>query len=413
MTPVPQSGPNIDWLDEELRREKGVTAELSDTVDKQQVTLVDQAQRIMALETRLSKLQAQLVRIPEVEEALQRTREEVVLMLAELRQEQQKRETEFLRNRQAEREQVIRAVQEIQSELTRLGAVEQAVAVLRAEEQRINETVLRMRQELEALGRHLPRAEEARRGLADAIDKNAVAVSQTEAALEESRQVQHDHLSRLLLLEDASVRTGQQMAELQEMRRQLTDQQTELLENQRRAERARAQAMAEWGRRLEGYAHQLEGWSDQLRYFTDHHEKNRRVLREVQELAQEISQQQDRLRQLQRVAEEQLRRELREWRSENDRRWTQEVERHERYTEGQAERDEAQEQGLEDLAQLQADLAARLGSLDDRTSASRAELLADLANVKGIQQRLLQRLVDTVGKSVAELDGSLKEVEAQ
>jgi chromosome segregation ATPase len=411
MSPVPQSAPNIDWLDEELRREKGLTAELSDTVDKQQVALVDQAQRIMALETRLSKLQAQLVRIPEVEEALQRTREEVVLMLAELRQEQQKRETEFLRNRQAEREQVVRAVQEIQSELARLGAVEQSVAVLRAEEQRINETVLRMRQELESLGRHLPRAEEARRGLADAIDKNAVAVGQTEAALEESRQVQNDHLSRLLLLEDASVRTDQQMAELQEMRRQLTDQQTELLENQRRAERARAQAMAEWGRRLEGYAHQLEGWSDQLRYFTDHHEKNRRVLREVQELAQEISQQQDRLRQLQRVAEEQLRRELREWRSENDRRWTQEVERHERYAGGQAERDEAQDQALDHLAQLQADLAGRLGSLEDRTSSSRLGLLADLANVKGIQQRLLQKLIDTVGESVAELDGSLREEE--
>lgn len=411
MSPIPQSGANVDWLDEELRREKAVTAELRDTVDKQQVALVDQAQRIMTLEARLSRLQAQLVRIPEVEGALQHTREEIVLMLSELRQEQQKRETEFLRNRQAEREQDTRVLQEIQSELERLGPLEQATAVLQAEEQRLNETVLRMRQEIETLNGHLSRAEEARRALADSIDKNATAVRRAGAALEERQKVQDDHLSRLLLLEDASVRNEQQMAELQEMRRQLTDQQTELLENQRRAERARAQAMAEWARRLEVYAHQLEVWAEQLRYFTDDHEKNRRVLREIQELAQEISQQQDRLRQLQRIAEEQLRRELREWRSENDRRWTQEVERRQRNTEEQAERDDAQDQRLADLDQLRADAAARLGSLGDRLSASRVELLASLANLKGIQQRLLQGLVDISGRAMAEVDGSPEEEE--
>ena len=135
------------------------------------------------------------------------------------------------------------------------------------------------------------------------------------------------------------------------MRQEITTQQDELLEQQRRADHRRSQAMTEWGRKLEGYAHQLEGWADQLRYFTDQHEKNRRVLREIQELAREVSQQQDRLRQLQRIAEEQLRREIREWQSENDKRWAQETKRREAAAEAQADRDGAQEDRLVSLEQ--------------------------------------------------------------
>ena len=91
MTFVPPSSPNVRWIDEELRKEKAIVDDLRDTVAKQEVILVDQSQRILALEDRLAKLQAQTLRIPEVEESLQHTRDEIALMLSELREGQQKR----------------------------------------------------------------------------------------------------------------------------------------------------------------------------------------------------------------------------------------------------------------------------------------------------------------------------------
>lgn len=406
MNPVSQGGPNVSWLDEELRKEKAIVTELCELVDKQQVALVDQTQRIMALEGQLAKLQAQLLRIPEVEESLQHTRDQVVLMLSASQEEQQKRETEFLRNRRAEREQDVRAMQEIKVELQRFGSFEQAMAVRQAEEQRLNEAVLRMQQELEVIGSRLSQHEELSRQLQDTIGRNQVEIKQGEENRKEIQKNQQEHSARLLAAEDSVSKHEQQIAELREMRRAITEQQEELLENQRLAERTRAQAMAERGRRLEGYAHQLDVWADQLRHFSDQHERNRRVLRETQGLAQEISQQQDQLRQLQRVAEEQLRREFREWHRENDRRWAQEVERNERTTEAQAERDDKQEQRLSGIEHGQEDLAAMLESLSDRLKAIRTESLVNAEQTRQAQRSAWRNMAKILDDALAELGDS-------
>ncbi len=305
-----QSGPNTAWLDEELRKEKALVAELREVVARQQVAFVDQNGRITALESALAKLEGQIGRIPDVEEALEHTRDELVLRMAELRQERTKAEAEFLRNRQAEREMDARAIQEINLALGRIAPLEQGLAVREAEDVRLNEALLRLQQALDEVRRYNQRAEEGRRQLADAIEKNSIAIQQALQEIQEGKTQQRATLERIAPLEATSARLESQVAALQDMRKELTAQYDEFLELQRRSEAARAQTMTEWGRKLEGYAHQLEVWSDQIRFFADAHEKNRRVLREVQELAQEVSQGQDRLRQLQRIAEEQLRREF-------------------------------------------------------------------------------------------------------
>ena len=135
MTPIATSTPNTAWLDEELRKEKAVVSELRDVIDKQQVTIADQTQRILALEDRLTKLQGQLARVSEVEESQRHTRDELVLMISELRQDQQKRAAESMRNRMAEREQDLRSIQQLEVQLQRFEPLEQGMVVRQAEDQ--------------------------------------------------------------------------------------------------------------------------------------------------------------------------------------------------------------------------------------------------------------------------------------
>jgi chromosome segregation ATPase len=395
----PPSGPNASWLDEELRKEKALVQELRDTVARQQVAFVDQNQRVMALESALAKLEGQLARIPDVEQALEHTRDELVLRMAELRQERQKGETEFLRNRQKEREQDSRAIQEIMLALGRIGPLEQGLAVREAEDLRLNESLLRLDQALDEMRRHILRGEEARRQLADAIEKNAVAIQQAALGLEEDRKRQRATAERIPSIETTVNRLEQQVGALQDMRKELTAQYDEFLEILRRSEQTRAQTMTEWGRKLDGYAHQLEVWSDQIRFYGDQHEKNRAVLRAVQEVSQEVSQQQDRLRQLQRIAEEQLRRELLELRSELDRRWAREEQRRGAAAEAQS--------GLEDVQDKR--LAEAEGELEKQTAAL-DELSRRLAAVRGEQMRATEQLSSSHRHAWSALADALQEV---
>lgn len=387
---VVTSGPNLAWLDEELRKEKALVEELRNLVDKQQVMLVDQTQRILALEERVTKLQGQLGRIGEVEEALQHTRDEIVLLVSEMKQDSQKRETDSLRLRQAEREKDQRTIQEILAALERIAPLEQALAVRQAEDTRLNEAILRLQQDVQALGKVLGTIEEWRRQLLEGITKNALEIQKTQSEVADLRKGQQESASRLLVLGDAMVKVEQAIAELQAMRQEITNQQEQMAERQRREDRARAQTMTEWGRRLDGFSHQMDAWADQLRLFADQHEKNRRVLRDVQSLAQEISQQQDRLQQLQCLAEEQLRREMREMRGENDRRWAQELEHREQMLAAQAQRDDAQELRLADLEQAQEDHGVAIASLQERLAALRADLEALAAGQRRFHRQTLQ-----------------------
>ncbi|MFO7916680.1 MAG: hypothetical protein R6V13_01190 [Anaerolineae bacterium] len=398
MTSVAESGPNVSWLDEELRKEKANVAELRETIDEQQVMLEDQAKRISMLEDRLAKLQGQLLRIPEVEEALQNTRDDLVSMMSDLRQEQQKRHAEFLSNRQAEHEQEVRVLQEIRQELERLDPLEESLSARKTEEQRLHKALLRLHDKVEDVAGNLSREEEARRKLEDSISKNRMGLEKITDRQEGLEEAQKKLPPRLDILEDTLPKFEQQIADLQRMRQELTEQQEEWLEKQRRTNRDNAQKLTEWERELEGYEHQIEVWADQLRYFTDQNEKNRRFMREIQELAQNVSQQQDQLRQLQRIFEEQLRQEFREWKSENDKRWTREVEHREKIVEEQAAREAVQEQRLNTLEGRQQEVANDLTSLSDRLERLHEELATDARAIEEARKHTWQ----TFGTSMQE-----------
>ncbi len=195
------------------------------------------------------------------------------------------------------------------------------------------------------------------------------------------------------------------------MRQELTKQQDELLENQRRVERERAQAMTEWGRRLDGYAHQVEVWAEQMRYFADQHDKNRRVLREIQDLAQEVSKQQDQLRQLQRIAEEQIRREFREWRGEIDRRWAQDLELREKSGAAQVARDAAQDERIVALEGMREQDIKTMQSISQRLADVQADLAARLTTLRAAQLRVLRLQAQAASENLAELHAILGEEE--
>ncbi|NLX43606.1 MAG: hypothetical protein GXY79_09050 [Chloroflexi bacterium] len=407
MTVTQAGGPNLSWLDEELRREKAIVEDLRNLVDKQQVALVDQAQRILSLEDRLTRVQSTLQTLPELRQATQNARDEVVAMLGDLRQDVQKGQVEALRTRQGEREKDLRALLEIRTELGRFTALEQAATVNQAEDRRINEVVMRLQSQIEVLAKQLAQGDESRRQLQDALAKQVVALNQVAEEAHELAGVRPELLQRVLPVENDISKLAQQIGEMQGIREELTAQQAELLERQRRTERERSQTLTEWGRQLDGVVQQVESWADQMRFYADQHEKNRTVLRDVQALAHDLSQQQDRLRQLQRVAEEQLRQELREYRVENDQRWAQDLERREASRVDTVAHSDLVDGRLADLEQAREDVAAALKAVNERVSVLQQALTAHDEHSTLVTRRTIDLLHKDLMAFVARISDTL------
>ncbi|MHB1357168.1 MAG: hypothetical protein ACYCZF_14465 [Anaerolineae bacterium] len=406
------NNPNTAWLDEELRRHKTIIASLQGVVDQQQITIADQNQRMVNMEDRLAKMQVSLAHITDVEEALRYTRDQMGVSLAEIRQEKLKTDAEFLRNRQAEREQDLRAIQEVQTELLRFEPIEQGLNARQVEDRRLNELVMRTQQAIDELAKRDTGRDDRIRQALDRVEQSIVRVSQVETEVESMQKPRQELQSRTLLIETAMSKYEQQLNEVQGVRAELTRKLDEMLETQRRNDRDRAQALAEWGRRIEASSHQLETWTEQLRYFTDQHERNRRVLRDVQEIAQQVSQQQDQLRQVQRLGEEQLRREFREWRSEWDRRWAQETERREKAGVAQSEIDSGFVQQLTEMEQFRQDNTDALNQIVEQMKSMQTNFLSEINHLRRAQLASMKQQAKAFQDLVANMHGMLGE-EAQ
>ncbi|MFQ6057875.1 MAG: hypothetical protein ACE5MB_03215 [Anaerolineae bacterium] len=115
----------LTWLDEEHRRDKAQLAELQQQAEARAAEILDLTKRLEDLEGRLASTQAQLVKFPQIEEALQQLKGEIVGLLEEQEAKRQQAE-ETLRQRAEEQAAdltgLAKGLQEVKDELARAQA---------------------------------------------------------------------------------------------------------------------------------------------------------------------------------------------------------------------------------------------------------------------------------------------------
>lgn len=414
-----QAFPNLAWIDEELRREKALVAELRDQIDNQSVLIEAQAGRMRDMQERLAAMQAELHRISEVERSLQQTKDEIAALLHNFLLERRKEEKQFLETRRLERESDMQTLANLAKEIEHIAALEARLEAQEAEDQRLQETILKMRQSVEEYRKEMADQAERLRVLESGLQRTNETLVQLR--IPELIEVQKDQADRLALLEQWAERSSQRAAEMQAFRAEIQASQDQLLETQRRVERQRQKQMAEWGRRMENLSHRLESWSTQMQHFAEQHEQDRQIVREMQGLGQQLRQELEQIKQIQRIAEEQQRRELREWQGENERRWNRHLELWRLRLEEQSKLDLVQTERIEQLEAWRQEEVNTLKELTEMIEANQRtqtelshlrEVIVDLTTrlasvLKTFEESVTQNA--TRGKGEAQTDRATKE----
>ena len=145
----------VAWLDEEHRRDREELAKLDQRLQSMTVENQEQARRIQDLEGRLASTQAQLARFTQLEQALQQLKNEVVVMLDKQTEARLQAEREAERARLSDREALGRSVAEIRKEIPRLARIEEELVTRQAEDQRLGEMLLALRQSVNNVSKDL------------------------------------------------------------------------------------------------------------------------------------------------------------------------------------------------------------------------------------------------------------------
>jgi chromosome segregation ATPase len=315
----------VAWLDEEHRRDREEIAKLDQRLQSLAIERQEQARRIQDLEGRLASTQAQLTRFTQIEQALQQLRSEIVVMLDKQNESRVQVEREFERARLSDREALGRGVAEVRKELTRIPRLEEELVTRQAEDQRLGEMLLALRQsvanvskEIDDRTRNLPYMIEQR-----AQDNKRIA------------QLQGEHVdlikrteligTRMPPVEERVQRLERDLQKIQPIPETLRQEQQVFIEAQKLGEVERARQMTVWEQEFVDQRTLIEKQAVRLREFETRHEAVGRTLKALEEFQNQVVHSQKQVSELQRLAEERQRKELAEWQAENEQRWKKET----------------------------------------------------------------------------------------
>ncbi len=315
----------VAWLDEEHRRDREELAKLDQRLQSMAIERTEQSRRIQDLEGRLASTAAQLTRFTQIEQALQQLKNEVVVLLDKQTEARLQAEREADRVRLSDREALTRSIAEFRKELGRLGPIEEDLVTRRAEDQRLGEMLLALRQSVNNVSKDL---DERTRSLPYMVEQRAQdnkRIAQIQAENMELLKRTDAVTSRVPLLEERQQRLEKDFQRIQPVPEQLRQEQHTFIDAQKLSDVERQRQMAQWEQDFGTHREAIEKHNLRLREFETRHEAGGRALKAIEEFQAQIIHGQKQTSELQRLAEERQRKELADWQAENEQRWKKET----------------------------------------------------------------------------------------
>lgn len=315
----------VAWLDEEHRRDREEIAKLDQRLQSMAVERQEQARRIQDLEGRLASTHAQLTRFVQIEQALQQLKNEVVVLLDKQTESRLHAERETERARLSDREATNRGIAEIRKDLQRLARIEEELVTRQAEDQRLGEMVLALRQSVNNVGKDL---DERTRSLPYVIEQRAQdnkRIAQIQGENMELLKRTDAVTSRIPPLEERLQRLEKELTRIQPIPDQLRQAQQAFIESQKLADAERQRQMGVWEQDFAQQRTAIEKQAVKQREFEARYEAAGRAIKAMEEFQAQIVQGQKQTAELQRLAEERQRKELADWQTENEQRWKKET----------------------------------------------------------------------------------------
>ncbi|HEY52841.1 MAG TPA: hypothetical protein G4N94_05225 [Caldilineae bacterium] len=315
----------VTWLDEQHRRDRTEITKLQQRIEAQTNEAQEQARRIQELEARLTSAQTQLGRFDQIEQALQNLKNEITLMVNAQGDEVAKMQREIERSRMTDRESFSRSITEIRKELPRLRAIEEDLAVRKAEDQRMSEMLISLRQELSEIDKDF---DERTRGLPYLIeqrDHNNKRIAQLQQENVELFKRVEGMGSKQQLLDHKQQKMESQVSALPAIVDDMKRGQEQFVESLKLADADRQRQMRDWQQTFDEQQTAMEEHSNRLKVFAAVYEETKRTLANMEKFQQRLQQEQNQVAELQRLAEQRQKKELETFAADNEKRWKKQI----------------------------------------------------------------------------------------
>ncbi len=343
----------LTWLDEEHRKDKAMLMSLQSQLDVQKAQLTDQARQLQEIQAALTRIEAQLPGLSQIESSLQGVRTEFAGLLAKHIAEQETREEARTRTDRLESETITKVMRQVQERVDALGSFDNTVAVLREEDSKLRSELTRAFTQFAEISKRLEAQEE----------RTAILAKDIQALTLINARLAHEDLSSQIIALKAAVealgpRFDARMEQILPLIEELSKKEQTDISALQAKQQAQDHLMDELSKELQAFKASISRWSKQMEQFRDDFERARKMLYDLRELETEVRQQGKEALELQRLAAERMRAELREWQD------------------NQMKVDEEQTTHLEQLLAWQLKVSKMLEDLEQRLEQNRQDIKA-------------------------------------
>ncbi|MFM7174859.1 MAG: hypothetical protein ACKO4U_17670 [Caldilinea sp.] len=310
----------VTWLDEEHRRDRAEIARLQQRLEAQSGDVIEQARRIQELEGRLATTQAQLMRFNQIDQSIQNTRNELVSLVERAYEERVVGQRDLERSRLGDREVLSREIGEVRRELPRLGRLEEAVQLRTAEDDRLGELIMSMRNQIGSLGKEIEERTRQIPFLVEQRTSDTKRIAQLQQETVELFKRIEANAGRIPLLEESLRKAMNEVEKMSSVIDQLREEQIKFMERTRVMVVDREQVLNRWQETIDEQKSMVAQAYERVQSYAPQIDISRRAVAEMQDFKEMILREQGQVAELQRLAEERIRREMDEFREEYERR---------------------------------------------------------------------------------------------
>ncbi|MBL7199986.1 MAG: hypothetical protein ISS56_07550 [Anaerolineae bacterium] len=315
---------NLQWIDEEVRRYRNEWTAAQQRIEAQDEEIRQQARHIEDLEGRLASTQTQLNRVSILERALEQYKEEIRLLLEVSEEAHQQDRREASRIKLIEQDHINRSLAEVRKGLTPIARLQEEIELRAAEERRLNDGLLALRQKAMDVEKRLDTAVRPISYLQDQRTRDAKYIAQLQEQVPAMIKGVDSLNNRFLVVEEMAHRNRQNVEELITIRTELQQRQRRFLEEMQIADQERQRRVAEWADLEEAREQRMHEFSEQMRLFGEQYQKVQSSLASLESLGERLQREQHEVSELQRLAEERQRAKMDEWETQSEKRWQRE-----------------------------------------------------------------------------------------
>lgn len=313
---IAQLAQMVNWLDEEHRRDRAEIARMQQRIESQSADIIEQARRIQELEGRLAQTQAQFVRFNQIESSITNAKAELTALVERDSEARIAAQRELERARMADREILGREIGEVRRELPRISRLEEAIEVRAVEDIRLSELIMGVRNQVGGLAKEIEERTRQIPFLAEQRTSDTKRIAQLQQETVELFKRTEALAGRIPVLEETIRRSLAENEKLPPMIEQLREQQLQFTERIRATLVDREQIINRWQETIDDQKALVQQAFERVQSFAQQIEISRRAVTEMQDFKDMILREQSQVSELQRLAEERIRREMDEFRED-------------------------------------------------------------------------------------------------